>query len=110
HLLINKRSLVITNLKEMTHQKIKFNKDFEIEWAFIINNSILRIIQSYKRDIIDFDIIKKEIVDNKKITLKENFERLLYKEQDSTHAYLEVIEKEEGLEKHYSRVYYSLTI
>ncbi|MFL0127270.1 hypothetical protein V2625_06875, partial [Tenacibaculum maritimum] len=37
HLLINKRSLVITNLKEMTHQKIKFNKDFEIEWAFIIN-------------------------------------------------------------------------
>ncbi|WP_159295328.1 hypothetical protein [Tenacibaculum maritimum] len=50
------------------------------------------------------------IVDNKKITLKENFERLLYKEQDSTHAYLEVIEKEEGLEKHYSRVYYSLTI
>lgn len=90
HLLINKRSVIITSLDTMVNTKIRFDESFDIEWVVLLNNDTIRIIQATSLEVCDYSIKNKKII--KKISLpinKEGFNRLFFRKQIKNITYME---------------------
>jgi len=101
HLLINKRSLVLTNLRTLENKKIKFDEDINIEWAFLINSTQIQVIQAFSNSCFIYDLEKQKIIDKRNIvdeSLYPNIFRWIYRGQEyqTNQLQLELIQKEEN--------------
>lgn len=101
HLTINKRSLILTDLKTLENRKIKFEKEIDIEWAFFINPTQIQIIQAYSNLYFIYDIDEQKIIDRGNII--DNFAypdifRWIYRGQkySSNQVEMELLQKKEG--------------
>lgn len=85
HLLINKRSLILTDLLTLENKKIKFENDIDIEWAYLINSTQIQIIQAFSNVYFTYDLNEKKVTDKKSIVdelLYPNIFRWIYRGQD----------------------------
>ncbi|WP_291286252.1 hypothetical protein [Flavobacterium sp.] len=85
HLVINKRSLVLTDLLTLEIKKIKFEQDVDIEWAYLINSRQIQVIQSFSNLSFIYDLDEEKITDKKNIVdelLYPNIFRWIYRGQD----------------------------
>lgn len=85
HLLINKRSLVLTDLLTLEIEKIKLDSNIDIEWAYLINSRQIQIIQSFSNSCFIYDLDEEKIIDKKSIVnelLYPNIFRWIYRGQD----------------------------
>ncbi len=101
HLLINKRSLILTNLRTLENKKIKFDEDVNIEWAFLINSTQIQVIQAFSNNCFIYDLEKQKIIDKRNIvdeSLYPNIFRWIYRGQEyqTNQLQLELIQKEEN--------------
>lgn len=101
HLLINKRSLIVTDLLTFENKKIKFEKEIDIEWAFFINPTQIQIIQAYSNLYFIYDTDEQRIIDTGNII--DNFAypdifRWIYRGQkyNSNEVEIELLQKKEG--------------
>ncbi|KAB1159269.1 hypothetical protein F7018_02870 [Tenacibaculum aiptasiae] len=91
HILINKRSVVITDINTLKSNRIRFESHFNIEWGILINNVTIRIIQVNNLEVIDYDIEKQKIITKTSLPiLKEEFKQLFFRKQKENLTYLEV--------------------
>ncbi|WP_433810221.1 hypothetical protein [Flavobacterium johnsoniae] len=100
HLLINKRSLVLTDLATLQNKKIKFEEGFDIEWAFLIDTTQIFIIQAFSNICFIYDLEKQKIIDERNIVdkfLYPDFFRWVYRGQDykSNQLQLELLQKKD---------------
>jgi hypothetical protein len=98
HLLINKRSLIITDLSTLENKKIKFGNDIDIEWAYLINSNQIQIIQSFSNVCFIYDLNEEKVIDKKNITderVYPNIFRWIYRGQDysTEEVEMELIQK-----------------
>ncbi|MXO05712.1 hypothetical protein [Flavobacterium sp. HBTb2-11-1] len=101
HLLINKRSLIITNLSTLQNIKVKFEKDIDIEWAFFINATQIQIIQSFSNSCFVYDLKEQKIIYKKNIineSLYPDIFRWIYRGQEynSKQLQMELLQKKES--------------
>ncbi|MFD2939040.1 hypothetical protein [Flavobacterium notoginsengisoli] len=101
HLLMNKRSLVVTNLSTLQKTRIKFENDIDIEWAFFINPKQIQIIQAFSNTCFVYDLEEQKIIDRKNMiseSLYPNIFRWIYRGQQyqSNQLQLELIQKKDG--------------
>ncbi|WDF65031.1 hypothetical protein [Flavobacterium sp. KACC 22763] len=101
HLLINKRSLVLTDLRTLENKKIKFDEDVNIEWAFLINSTQLQVIQAFSNSCFVYDLEEQKIIEKRNIvneSLYSNIFRWIYRGQkyQSNQLQLELIQKKEN--------------
>ncbi|MDQ6529246.1 hypothetical protein [Flavobacterium sp. LHD-85] len=101
HLLINKRSLVLTDLRTLKSKKIKFDEDTNIEWAFLINSTQLQVIQAFSNSCFAYDLEEQKIIEKRNIvneSLYSNIFRWIYRGQkyQSNQLQLELIQKKEN--------------
>lgn len=85
HLLINKRSLILTDLRTLQNKKIKFEESFNIEWAFLIDTSQILIIQAFSNLSFIYDLDEEKVRDKKNIAderVYANIFRWIYRGQD----------------------------
>jgi len=85
HLVINKRSLVLTDLLTLEIKKVKFEYDVDIEWAYLINSRQIQVIQSFSNLSFIYDLDQEKITDKKSIVdelLYPNIFRWIYRGQD----------------------------
>jgi len=85
HLLINKRSLVLTDLLTFENKKIKFESDVNIEWAYLINSRLIQVIQSFSNICFIYDLDEEKVIGKKSIVdelLYPNIFRWIYRGQD----------------------------
>ncbi|WP_394776515.1 hypothetical protein [Flavobacterium sp.] len=85
HLLINRRSLILTDLLTLENKKIKFEDDINIEWAYLINSRQIQVIQSFSNVCFIYDLDEEKIIDKKNIvdeSLYPNIFRWIYRGQD----------------------------
>ncbi|MBS7253177.1 hypothetical protein [Flavobacterium branchiicola] len=85
HLLINKRSLVLTDLLTLEIKKIKFEFDINIEWAYLINSRQIQVIQSFSNICFIYDLDEEKVIDKKNIADELQFPnifRWIYRGQD----------------------------
>ncbi|MNQ18700.1 hypothetical protein D3C85_317520 [compost metagenome] len=100
HLLINKRSLVLTDLRTLENKKIKFDKDISIEWAFLINANQIQVIQAYSNNCFIYDLQEQKIIEKRNIvdeSLYPKIFRWIYRGQkyQSNQLQMELIQKKE---------------
>ncbi|WP_433829517.1 hypothetical protein [Flavobacterium anhuiense] len=100
HLVINRRSLVLTDLRTLENKKIKFDEDISIEWAFLINRNQIQVIQAYSNSCFIYDLQEQKIIEKRNIvneSLYPNIFRWIYRGQEyqSNQLQLELIQKEE---------------
>lgn len=100
HLLINKRSLVLTDLRTLENKKIKFDEDISIEWAFLINLNQIQVIQAYCNNYFIYDLEEQKIIEDRNIVdelLYPNIFRWIYRGQEyqSNQLQLELIQKKQ---------------
>ncbi|WP_347051782.1 hypothetical protein [Flavobacterium olei] len=98
HLLINKRSLIVTDLATLQNKKIKFEEGFDIEWAYLIDATQVLIIQAFSNIYFIYDLEKQKIIDERNITgLYPDFFRWLYRGQDyqSNQLQMELLQKKD---------------
>ncbi|WP_431244904.1 hypothetical protein ACQ9BO_12180 [Flavobacterium sp. P21] len=76
HLLINKRSLVLTDLRTLESKKIKFDEDINIEWAYLIDSNQIQVIQAFSNMSFIYDLETNKIIDKK--TLQTNYFILIF--------------------------------
>lgn len=97
HVLINKRSIVITDLNTLKNNKIRFNANFDIEWGVLINDEMIRIIQANNVEIVDYDIKKEKIARKHSLPInKDKFMRFFFRGQIENMTYLEASLKDKG--------------
>ncbi len=101
HLLINKRSLALTNLRTLEGKKIKFKEDVNIEWAFLINSTQIQVIQAFSNSCFLYDLEEQKIIGKRNIideSLYPNIFRWIYRGQkhQSNQLQLELIQKKEN--------------
>jgi hypothetical protein len=101
HLLINKRSLVITDLNTLENKKIKFEEDVNIEWAYLIDSKQIQIIQAFSNMSFVYDLETNEITDKKNIVdelLYPNIFRWIYRGQEykSDELQMELLQKKDN--------------
>lgn len=78
-MLINRRSLVITDLETFENIILKLDESFNIAWALFISSHTIRIIQRYKKEILDINIQSKKIINKITMPLKDcNFQSVGY--------------------------------
>ncbi|MCC9019408.1 hypothetical protein [Flavobacterium lipolyticum] len=85
HLVINKRSLVLTDLLTLEIKKVKFEHDIDIEWAYLINSKQIQVIQSFSNLSFIYDLDEGKITDKKSIVdelLYPDIFRWIYRGQD----------------------------
>lgn len=85
HLLINKRSLILTNLITLENKKIKFETDVNIEWAYLINETQIQVILAFSNVCFVYDLEEEKITDKRNIAdelLYQNIFRWIYRGQD----------------------------
>lgn len=85
HFLINKRSLILTDLLTLENKKIKFECDVDIEWAYLINSRQIQIIQSFSNLCFIYDLEEEKVIDKRSIVderLYPNIFRWIYRGQD----------------------------
>lgn len=100
HLLINKRSLIITNLSTFQKIKVKFEKDIDIEWAFFINSMQIQVIQAFSNSSFIYDLEKETIIERKNIiseSLYPDIFRWIYRGQNyqTSEIQMELLQKKE---------------
>lgn len=100
HLLINKRSLVLTDLRTLESKKIKFEEDLSIEWAFLINATQIQIIEAFSNNCFVYDLKEEKIIMKRNIvneSLYPNIFRWIYRGQEyqSNQLQMELIQKKE---------------
>lgn len=98
HLLINKRSLVLTDLLTLENKKIKFENDIDIEWAYLINPTQIQIIEAFSNLSFIYDIEEEQVIDKKSILdeiLYPNIFRWIYRGQDfnTNQVEMELVQK-----------------
>lgn len=101
HLLINSRSLILTNLLTLENKKIKFENDVHIEWAFLINANQILVIQAYSNKCFIYDLEKQEIIEKRNIVDESSYPnifRWIYRGQEynSNKIQIELIQREEN--------------
>lgn len=101
HLLINKRSLILTDLLTLKNRKIKFEKEIDIEWAFFINLTQIQIIQAYSNLFFIYDTDEQKIIDTGNIVDNIAYPDIfswIYRGQkyNSNEVELELLQKKEG--------------
>ncbi|MCM0666537.1 hypothetical protein [Flavobacterium tyrosinilyticum] len=101
HLLINKRSLVITDLQTLESKKIKFEEDVAIEWAYFINSKQIQVIQAFSNICFVYDLEEQKIIEKRNIaneSLYPNIFRWIYRGQEYQYNQLqmELIQKIEN--------------
>ncbi|WP_299123059.1 hypothetical protein [uncultured Tenacibaculum sp.] len=90
HVLINKRSIVITNMKSLESHKIRLDSSFDIEWVIFINSQVIRIVQRNNIEIIDYNIEQEKVIAKTSLPFsKGEFKRLFYRNQKDNITYLE---------------------
>lgn len=99
HLLINKRSLILTDLLTLENKKIKFESDLDIEWAYLINSAQIQVIQAFSNTCFVYDLDKEKVTDKKSIVdeqLYPNIFRWIYRGQDynTNQVEMELLQKE----------------
>lgn len=99
HLLINKRSLILTDLLTLENKKIKFESDLDIEWAYLINSKQIQIIQAFSNTCFVYDLDQEKVTDKKSIVneqLYPNIFRWIYRGQDynTNQVEMELLQKE----------------
>lgn len=85
HFLINKRSLILTDLLTLESKKIKFENDIDIEWAYLINKTQIQVIQAFSNVCFVYDLEEEKIIDKRNIAndlLYPNIFRWIYRGQD----------------------------
>ena len=85
HLLINKRSLILTDLLTLENKKIKLESDIDIEWAYLINSTQIQIIQAFSNLCFIYDLNEERVIDKKSIAdelLYPHIFRWIYRGQD----------------------------
>lgn len=100
HLLINKRSLILTDLATLQNKKIKFEEGFDIEWAFLIDSAQVLIIQAFSNMCFVYDLEKQKIIDERNIIenlVYPDIFRWLYRGQDhqSNQLQMELLQKKD---------------
>jgi len=100
HLLINKRSLILTDLLTLENKKIKFENDIDIEWAYLINKTQIQIIQAFSNLYFIYDLQEEKIIDKKNIVddqLYSNIFRWIYRGQDynTNQVEMELLQKKD---------------
>ncbi|TPG45230.1 hypothetical protein [Flavobacterium pectinovorum] len=98
HLLINKRSLVVTDLATLEKKRIKFNEDINIEWAYFINSKQIQIIQAFSNLCFIYDLEEGKIINQRNIVdenLYPNIFRWIYRGQqyNSNHVEMELLQR-----------------
>lgn len=98
HLLINKRSLVLTDLLTLENKKIKFESNIAIEWAYLINSKQIQVIQSFSNVCFIYDLDEEKVIDKKSIVNElhyPNIFRWIYRGQDysSNQVEMEMLQK-----------------
>ena len=101
HLVINKRSLVLTDLRTLENKKIKFDEAISIEWAFLLNSTQIQVIQAFSNNGFIYDLEKQKIIGDRNIvdeSLFPNIFRWIYRGQEyqSNQLQLELIQKEKN--------------
>lgn len=99
HLLINTRSLILTDLLTLENKKIKFEDDVDIEWAYLISSSQIQVIQSFSNICFIYDLDEEKITHRKNIVdqlLYPNIFRWIYRGQDyhTNQVEMEMVQKE----------------
>lgn len=85
HLLINKRSLILTDLLTLENKKIKFESNIDIEWAYLINSTQIQVIQSFSNSCFIYDLEEEKVIEKKSIVDElhyPNIFRWIYRGQD----------------------------
>jgi hypothetical protein len=101
HLLINKRSLVVTDLATLEKKRIKFNEDINIEWAYFINPTQIQIIQAFSNLCFIYDLKEEKIINQRNIVdenLYPNICRWIYRGQkfNSNHVEIELLQRNDN--------------
>ena len=98
HLLINRRSLVITDLLTLENKKIKFGNDIDIEWAYLIDSTQIQIIQAFSNICFVYDLNEEKEKKKKNITderVYPNIFRWIYRGQgyNTNQVEMELLQK-----------------
>lgn len=98
HLLINKRSLVLTDLLTLENKKIKFQSDIDIEWAYLINPTQIQIIQAFSNLCFIYDLDEEKVICKKSIAdelLYPHIFRWIYRGQEysTNRVEMELVQK-----------------
>ncbi|MBS7233025.1 hypothetical protein KHA90_18545 [Flavobacterium psychroterrae] len=98
HLLINGRSLILTDLLTLENKKIKFEDDVTIEWAYLINSKQIQVIQSFSNICFIYDLDEQKIIDKKNIVDESHYPnifRWIYRGQDydTNQVEMELVQK-----------------
>ena len=98
HLLINRRSLVITDLLTLENKKIKFGNDIDIEWAYLIDSTQIQIIQAFSNICFVYDLNEEKEKKKKNITderVYPNISRWIYRGQgyNTNQVEMELLQK-----------------
>lgn len=101
HLLINTRSLILTDLITLQHKKIKFESDVDIEWAYLINSTQIQVIQAFSNLCFTYDLEEEKIIDKRNIAdelLYPNIFRWIYRGQhyNSNEVEMELLQKKDN--------------
>lgn len=99
HLLINKRSLVVTDLSTLEKKRIKFDEHVDIEWAYFINSEQIQIIQAFSNLCFVYDLNEEKITNQRNIVnenLYPNIFRWIYRGQkfNSNQLEMELLQKD----------------
>ncbi len=101
HLLINKRSLIVTDLNTLKTKKIKFQEEVNIEWAFFINATQIQIIEAFSNICFLYDLERQEVINKENVIdelLYPTIFRWIYRGQEynSDEIQMELLQKKEG--------------
>ncbi|AWK05287.1 hypothetical protein HYN56_14000 [Flavobacterium crocinum] len=101
HLLINQRSLTVTNLTTLQKTRVKFEKEIDIEWAFFINSKQIQVIQAFSNNCFVYDLeVQKMIKKSKMIneSIYPDIFRWIYRGQQyqTNELQMELLQKKEG--------------
>ncbi|MCD0472227.1 hypothetical protein [Flavobacterium sp. JAS] len=100
HLMINKRSLVVTDLATLEKKRIKFDEHVDIEWAYFINPTQIQIIQAFSNLSFVYDLKEEKIINQRSIVDKNlypNIFRWIYRGQqyNSNKIEIELLQRNE---------------
>jgi hypothetical protein len=110
HLLIHKRSLVLTDLGTLKKQNIKFENNVDIEWAVLINPTQIQIIQAFSNVYFIYDLEEQKFIDKGNIAAESIYPsifRWIYRGQEynSNQFQMELIQKKED---HFLSTYFKI--
>lgn len=111
HLLINKRSLVVTDLATLEKKRIKFDEHVDIEWAYFINSEQIQIIQAFSNLCFVYDLKEEEITNQRNIVnenLYPNIFRWIYRSQKFNSNQLEMELLQRNGNQHFISTYFEI--